>query len=456
MDKPKYLKRLEDKLNGLLRRVGVLEGSGGGGGGAASGVTVDNSSFKVLTFNNSQQLWEETDVALLNARATGIRFGGNLSDLGAGSVRITAGGGTILNITNPASPVYYNLSWSQTDLDLSGADDVYFIGVDNTGTVFSGTTEPSHADYRLNIWLWRVSIRGGVVSGTTFIGQPVQQGVAQVWDIWRALGFIKKDIVLSPASTDLTLAHSAGEIYVPGINFQTSALNPHELDVAATSPITFRHVTANGTQTADRTALDVGNYDLNNVVTAIPGATSRAQIMTIKLFPGSTNYRIFRGQEFFDNVTQALEALVQGTYTFVEPDAYQNAVTLGWAIVQKGATNLNDGVQVLVTANKFGLTGGAVNTSSFPSLVPNTFTGTVVSLNNILGNYQVAAANSATAYTTTGTTLGAFARIRINAATEPTVTGGTKLFGPDFQADTDMYLIVEYTYRVEYYFVRIT
>ncbi len=88
---------------------------------------------------------------------------------------------------------------------------------------------------------------------------------------------------------------------------------------------------------------------------------------------------------------------------------------------------------------------------------PAATTGTVLSLTNPSGIlYNMSSANSATTYTTTGTTLNAYAKVLINAASEPTVTGGTKIAGSDFSAATNMYLWVTYNgNRVEFWFEEI-
>ena len=68
----------------------------------------------------------------------------------------------------------------------------------------------------------------------------------------------------------------------------------------------------------------------------------------------------------------------------------------------------------------------------------------------------MSSASSATLYTTSGTTLNAYARVLINAASEPTVTGGTKIKGSDFIISTDMYMTVWYNgNKVEYWFEEI-
>lgn len=365
--------------------VGPLPNSIGDGGNAVTAddfyelsevgaVTAADVSYspvgnEVLTASDVQAALQEVDAALLASRATGLRYGGGGSDQGAGVFRIAAGAGTVLDVSTPSAPDYTSVTWAQTDLDLSASDDVYYISVDSAGTVAASTVEPSHTDYRQKIWLWRVSIRAGVVSGTTPIVNPTQQTAAQVWDIFRALGFIKSGLVLDAAATDLSIKHSAGTVYIAGSNFYTDPENPHEVDVALANPITFRHVLRDGTQGSDVTQLDVGNYDLAGVLTAIPGSTSRATIFTCKLFPGSSNYRFFYGQEYYNTVDEALAALQDGTHMPVLPEAYDNAITLGWIIAAKGATDLSDGQQIFVTSNKFGLTGGALASAGEGSLL---------------------------------------------------------------------------------------
>ena len=94
---------------------------------------------------------------------------------------------------------------------------------------------------------------------------------------------------------------------------------------------------------------------------------------------------------------------------------------------------------------------GATNKFNLNSL---TGTGVSLSLTNQEGIlYNMSSANNGTTYTTTGTTLNAYARCLVNAASEPTVTGATKITGSAFAVSTDMYLTVWYNgNRVEYWF----
>jgi len=82
---------------------------------------------------------------------------------------------------------------------------------------------------------------------------------------------------------------------------------------------------------------------------------------------------------------------------------------------------------------------------------------TVITLNNTFGRLcNMWSANATTTYTTTGTTGGAWQKTLINAGSEPTVTGATKIFGSDFIISTDMYLVCTHNgSKVEFWFEQI-
>lgn len=343
----------------------------GAGNVPAGDVSVENSGFEVLMGNDAQTLFEQTDVALLNARSTGIRFGGDLEDQGSGVVRITAGAGQILDDTDPENPNYERIEWAQTDLDIS-TDAVYFIYVDINGDVLAETLVPDESDYRTKIYLWRVSIRSGAVSGTTSIPQPSQQYGPQINDIFDALGTTKNGITITPAATDLTIAHAAGAVFERGINYYNNNQEPHRLTVPAESPVTFRLVDRNGNQSADTTVLDVENWDNNGTIQAVGGNANRTTIFTWTAFAGAIpiNHRIFYGQERFNNPNRALEALQTGRYNPQLPAAFSNAIILGYIIVKRTTTDLTDASDaILVTTNKFGLVGGGIATSGGNALL---------------------------------------------------------------------------------------
>ena len=96
-----------------------------------------------------------------------------------------------------------------------------------------------------------------------------------------------------------------------------------------------------------------------------------------------------------------------------------------------------------------GTAGGATSTAN---------TGASVDIGNVLGNYcNMASPNANTTYTyTNGTTVGGFGRVRINAASQPSVTSATNIAGDAFLAGSDMYMTIQYNGNiVEYWFEQI-
>lgn len=88
---------------------------------------------------------------------------------------------------------------------------------------------------------------------------------------------------------------------------------------------------------------------------------------------------------------------------------------------------------------------------------PISSTATAIDMGYWGGNYvSMASANTATSYTTTNPQLGGWAKVRINAASQPTVTGATLITGSTFAPSTDMYMYVTYNgTTTEYWFEEI-
>ena len=340
-----------------IQQGGSITFSGEPGETAASLITVDNEGFKVLTGNNAQTAISETDSALLNLRTTGIRFGGAVTGLGTATISVASGSGAILDNTIPSAPVYYPLNWvGQTAQAENG---LQWACIDETGTLFVTTTEPSHTEYRTCIQLARVSVVSGVITGISGVAAPVQQLAAQIWDIFRALGAIKRDLIIASSEANLKLTISTGEISQAGSNFFNDPLSPHEVSYPAFNTASgdfFRMVTQSGVGTIDTTDLPVGFYDVGGVVTAIPGSTNRATIFRVYRFPGGGNVRIYYGQTFYNSLAEAVTAVTSSAYSPVISESFRsNAILLGSICVTKGATALNDTNQaVFVQTNKFG------------------------------------------------------------------------------------------------------
>jgi hypothetical protein len=95
-----------------------------------------------------------------------------------------------------------------------------------------------------------------------------------------------------------------------------------------------------------------------------------------------------------------------------------------------------------------------------PSEPIATNSGSIIDLSRTGGNYMYMNAASGLAgpgaYTYANETLGGWAQVLINAATEPSIVSATKIAGASFQPSTDQYMIVFYNGNaVQYYFLDI-
>lgn len=98
-----------------------------------------------------------------------------------------------------------------------------------------------------------------------------------------------------------------------------------------------------------------------------------------------------------------------------------------------------------------------VNATATGGSSPTTGTGSTLDISNTMGTYyNMAGGTITTTFTVTGGVLGGWAKVYINgSATEPTVTGATKLKGATYDSANDYYLIVEYNgVRYDYFLVQ--
>lgn len=322
--------------------------------------SIDPSNFKVVdsTATDVQEFANQTDAALLRARNTGLLKGGEVTGIGTSTASYDSGEGGILDNSDPDDETFTFVTWSSGSFT-SLTNGLYYIYVDDTNTVQITTTAPSHEDYRLYIWLARVSVTGGVISGISAIPMPLQQYGAGIWDLFRAVGITKRDMLLSPNGANLNLNVASGEIYQAGINFFNSRLNPHEASFSSSSAFTFRMATQSGVVATDVTSLPVGNYNsTGSTVTAVGGGANSSTIFTVYRFPQG-NIRVLYGQTVYGSLDAAKAAI--GSYAPTPPASFSEAIVIGYIAANKSATALDNTSQAyFVSTNRFGGVGGAI------------------------------------------------------------------------------------------------
>lgn len=340
-----------------IQQGGTITFSGDPGAIDAASVSVDNTGFDVLTGSNLQVVTGETDAALLDARTTGIRYGGTVTGLGTTTISVASGAGAVLDNTDPENPIYMPVNWLAQSVEV--VPGLQWVCINSSGILERTTTEPGHATYRTCIQLGRISVNDGVITGISGTVAPTQQLAAQIWDAFRALGVVKRGLLVYSSGANLKIAIEEGEIYQAGSNFFNDPLEPHEtpfpiFDSGASD--VFRMVTQNGVVNGNITDLPVGDYDVGGTVTPIPGSNNRATIFRVYRFPGVGNVRAYYGQEFFSSLTAAVDAVNTNTYKPIISNSFKNnAILLGSICAVKNATDLSNASQaVFIGTDRFG------------------------------------------------------------------------------------------------------
>lgn len=320
-------------------------------GHEASGIDVDNTPFIVIESGNLQGALENVDLALLNARTTGIRTGGDLTINGTNSNQfdISPVSGQILDNSDPDNPLFYEVDYS-AKTGLSAPDGINYIYYDISGDVVNLTQSiPTYQDRKTRLYIGRAVYRSGVLAGLTQDKDYIQQLGIQLRALADAIGQIQlSGIRISANGANLLMNLSAGVLFDFGVNGQD---NPHEINITQKTGLTFQYVTQNSVITVDRTALDPANYDVNGVVTAMDN--NKFQIQDVYVF-ASQNVRVAYGQNQYNSLTDAFNAL--NTRQFVPNPGLSLGLRVASIIIKKGSTSLQNTSDTLIyPRNKFGL-----------------------------------------------------------------------------------------------------
>lgn len=476
-------------IKDLITYIDTLLGSSDwqlGGNPPDSTVQITSSPFTVFSNVTNQKEYNEANaIAILNARTTGIRFGGRASvdgGLGVGTtVSVTAGAGQILNNTNAENPTYQSISFtakSGLSLNTTNPNITYWYVDDNSDTIKQTTTAPSISDRKTRLYLFRTSFTGGVITGIAPEITTIQQEGANIRELAEVLGEIKIQ-GLQPAfsGANLKIKITSGTSYDYSSNYALSYVDTNTktfatFDTAITGVV--RYVTSSGVIATDRTDYRVGFYQVGGVETAIPGANTRVGLHFVWRFPATGNVRISYGRNFYTSVAEATTALASLDPYLGVPASFESALLLGVMIAPKNATDLST-QGTFVSTNKFGLFGGGLfvaggsflekannlsDLASIPTARTNLDvyskaeavskveyaltlkTGTVVEFNNAAAYGYVTAetGNITFDFTTKPAVSGVSVLMRHNSGTKPTMPANVKKLSGDYVLSVDNHI----------------
>jgi hypothetical protein len=326
-------------------------------------IHIDAEAFRVSVGSPDVDLFE----VQAGDMSTGIIAGGELNVNGSNPQAIDIGaltGYIVDEITDPRSPAVTRVNTAGSTVALSGSSLTRVVTwwiMDSAGTVIQQAARPSNTQRRTHLVLGVTAYDSG--SLTIFADQTLPvilaQPANQLADLMDALGpFSMEGNMITPGGTGLTLAKSAGTVFVRAFNHFSGATptrDPHVNQSAAQSPVTFRRLlqVAQFPLPAPVTTLDPGQYEsAPGVLSPVTG--NDATIQRVWLFAANTTANqivVQYGQHLYPDFTSAVDAIGSGVFV-PNPTTAQNAALIAHIIVRGNATNLSDQAQCIMKRAK--------------------------------------------------------------------------------------------------------
>ena len=351
-------------------------------GGTVTTLTVtDDILMTSPSFNNS---YLGNKMALNSF--TGLISGGYLQvNSNPALFNISGGTGQIVDYSNTAIPKIINVSWN----DFVGVVptylstfDISYVLITSGGTVFQTSTFPSQLQRRNNIFIGRLSHSNRTsISFANAIPDIVGDLGNNLYDFYDALGqFNITGNVISTNGANLTFVKNAGTMFTRAYNYSLTPVAPNIVNVPASStPASFAYRTQTGGTTSNVTVIDPTKYDVNGVVTTVPGGGGTATIQRVFLFPGG-NIRIQYGQHTYTSLANAISGL--NDENFIITSSLQNlSILIGYIVVTKNCTDLTDTTRAkIIKAARFdsGTDGGSLSTTTLQGAYNNSTTPEIV------------------------------------------------------------------------------
>lgn len=339
--------------------------------GTSSTLPVSATVGDVATVQDTASIWiyGATGWVMVASRinfagvGTGVLNGGTITiDPGGTSYSVSTGWGIYMDYS-VAPHSFFITRWSgltNRPVDLTRPST--FISINKDGTVFESGTEPTCADDRDYIFLGGYFQSGGTILAVKSAPVLAIAPANQINDILRAIGIFKvSGLSFSGLATTLSLVRTQGVLFDRSNNWKNNEKDPHQITIAAASPVTIKRVTQTTVNFANFTTLDVGNYDAAGTVTAISGSSNQAQNMRVYQWGTGVVY-VQYGQVVYPTLAQAVSALPTESFVTNPVIRPQDAVLVCSISVTKGATNLANPTQAIFhLAGKFGDVGGGAS-----------------------------------------------------------------------------------------------
>jgi hypothetical protein len=386
---------------GKQGRLIVIKNNGGGAVTVLpySGQNIDDKSFVVLGETNSLQLasngsnWVAISYNISSVNSsTGVFSFSGLSIASPTTFSVAPVKGWVVDdYTNPLFPQLYYVAYSGGTYSATyrTTDTESWIYLTSGGTLSQSNLPLTETQRRQNIFLGKL----GHADKTTIINafsQPdfIQSPLSQLRDMFTPINLINGGIYPSANGANLSFNTSAQYLYGLGINFAANPLSPDTIYVSGTAPCTFQYRTQTGGTSSNTTFIDPTKYDLNGVITTIPGGGATSTNQRIYLVQNGV-FRVQYGQQTYASLAAAVAGIQNEQ--FVEfPNFNNDAILIGILSLRKDTTDLTNTTRALFfNVSKFGDVVGAAggspttnlqqayNNSSEPEIITNSTLGAV-------------------------------------------------------------------------------
>lgn len=277
--------------------------------------------------------------------------------------------GYIVDVTGPVAspPVVTRVDYPGGTVPLDGAALVRTTTwwlMDAAQNVIQQATFPTQDQFRrflvLGVSIFDTAAMALVEAQTlpTILAQPANQ----LTSIMNGLGpFVIDGNELSPNGANLQLNKSAGQLFARAFNYINTGVytdNPHVTMSAALTPATLRRIlrTSSFPTPPAVTTIDPANYDLNGVLTPVPGGPSVSTVQRVYLFAADTpslRIAVQYGQTVYATPQLAVASIGAGN-KFVPAPITRIGALIGYLAVTRSCTDLSDPAQAtFVYSGKF-------------------------------------------------------------------------------------------------------
>lgn len=312
------------------------------------------------TKQNLEDLWD--DITYKENWPTGLLTGGEISTLGT-EATVAAGFGVLANTYDDTlKPEFTPLNFTEQSIDFGSVTTRSFsyLYIDSAG-VLQWEAPPDQfppGENRVRIYVGYVvhdfADTGDLIGGIRFHLTPGEMGYLLV--DWMIAGQTLPLLVggtgdLVP-NTDLTFGVTTQQWFTPGLNSETSDQNPNFKSYAATDPANFFYVLGDGTITTPgvaQTDIDPVNYNPagGSTTAAVGGTQQRTQIQRVYASLGGTLIAMY-GQQTYPSLDAASEEILEDNGEHITPSILANARLIAYILIERGATDLQDGTDVII------------------------------------------------------------------------------------------------------------